>query len=596
MSALKNFYLVVSLAFLLIAGCSDASKQPADSATTRATDLAPADLVLRGGKVATIDPALGNAEAIAVNGYQITAVGSNEDISAYIGAETEVIELEGRFVMPGFIEGHGHMISLGESKLILDLNDVSNWDEIVSMVAVAADKAKPGEWIKGRGWHQEKWDGLPDDAVDGIPQHNSLSAVSSENPVFLEHASGHASFVNEAALEIIGIQDDTPDPEGGTIVRNEQGKATGMMREISNRVAESSVVAYERRMTPADIEALDRERIRLASEEALRFGITSFHDAGESSRPSFPTFDLLQKMEEEGSLLIRYYMMVRSQTNEEMDELLPHYRSVAEGNDYLTIRSIKRQMDGALGSHGAWLLEPYIDLDTEGLVLETVEDIERTAEIAVKHGFQVNTHAIGDRANRETLDIYERVWKAAEVDGSDLRWRVEHAQHIDPDDVPRFSEMGVIAAMQGVHATSDGPWIASRLGEERSKATSYPWRDLLNSGAIIGNGTDTPVEKIDPIASFYSSVSRMTNAGSRFNAEHVMTREEALQSYTINNAFAAFEEDIKGTLTPGKYADIVVLSQDLLTVDEEAIPDTTVDITIVGGEVKYTRSAGGSKN
>jgi predicted amidohydrolase YtcJ len=591
MSALKNFYLVVSLAFLLITGCSDASKQPADSAMTEATDLVPADLVLRGGKVATIDPALGNTtEAIAVNGYQITAVGSNDDISAYIGAETEVIELEGRFVMPGFIEGHGHMISLGESKLILDLNDVANWDEIVSMVAVAADKAKPGEWIKGRGWHQEKWDGLPDDAVDGIPQHNSLSAVSSENPVFLEHASGHASFVNEAALEIIGIQDDTPDPEGGTIVRNEQGKATGMMREISSRVAESSVVAYERRMTPADIEALDRERIRLASEEALKFGITSFHDAGESSRPSFPTFDLLKKMEEEGSLPIRYYMMVRSQTNEEMDELLPHYRWLAEGNDYLTIRSIKRQMDGALGSHGAWLLEPYVDLDTEGLVLETVEDIERTAEIAVKHGFQVNTHAIGDRANRETLDIYERVWEAAEVDGSDLRWRVEHAQHIDPDDVPRFAEMGVIAAMQGVHATSDGPWIASRLGEERSKATSYPWRDLINSGAIIGNGTDTPVEKIDPIASFYSSVSRMTNTGDRFNAEHIMTREEALQSYTINNAYAAFEEDIKGTLTPGKYADIVVLSQDLLTVDEEAIPDTTVDITIVGGEVKYTRA------
>jgi len=592
---MKHLFSTVALTVLLLAGCSDASRQPADSAASTATDVMPADLVLRGGKVATIDPALGNAEAIAVNGYQVTAVGSNDDISAYIGSETEVIELEGRFVMPGFIEGHGHMMSLGESKLILDLNDVSNWDEIVSMVAVAADKAKPGEWIKGRGWHQEKWDGLPEDAVDGIPQHNSLSAVSSENPVFLEHASGHASFVNEAALEVIGIQDDTPDPEGGTIVRNEQGKATGMMREISSRVAESSVVAYERRMTPADIEALDRERIRLASEEALRFGITSFHDAGESSRPSFPTFDLLQKMEEEGSLLIRYYMMVRSQTNEEMDELLPHYRWVAEGNDYLTIRSIKRQMDGALGSHGAWLLEPYIDLDTEGLVLETVEDIERTAEIAVKHGFQVNTHAIGDRANRETLDIYERVWNAAEVDGSDLRWRVEHAQHIDPDDVPRFAEMGVIAAMQGVHATSDGPWIASRLGEERSKATSYPWRDLINSGAIIGNGTDTPVERIDPIASFYSSVSRMTNDGSRFNAEHVMTREEALRSYTINNAFAAFEEDIKGTLTPGKYADIVVLSQDLLTVDEEAIPDTTVDITIVGGEVKYTRATGGSK-
>lgn len=579
---------MVWLAIVGLAACGGGSEDAVEQAA--AADVAPADLVLRGGKVATVDPALGNVEAIAVNGYQVTAVGNNQEISAYIGPETEVIELNGRFAMPGFIEGHGHLFSLGESKLILDLNDVSGWDEIVSMVAVAADKARPGEWIKGRGWHQEKWDSAPDNAIEGLPQHPGLSAASPANPVYLEHASGHASFVNEAAMEIIGIEDDTPDPPGGTIVRNAEGKATGMMREISNRVAERAVIEYEKRLSPADIEALDRERIRLASEEALRYGVTSFHDAGESGRPSFPFFELLKKMEKEGALPVRYYMMVRTQTNEEMDELLPHYRTVAEGNDFLTIRSIKRQMDGALGSHGAWLLEPYIDLpDTVGLVLETVEDIERTAEIAVKHGFQVNVHAIGDRANRETLDIYERVWKAAGVDGKDLRWRIEHAQHLDPADVPRFGEMGVIAAMQGVHASSDGPWMPSRLGEERSRITSYPWRDLLDTGAVIANGTDTPVERIDPIASFYSSVSRMTNNGERFNPEHVMTREEALQSYTLNGAIAAFEEDIKGTLTPGKYADIVVLSQDLLTVEEEKIPGTTVDMTIVGGDIKYKR-------
>jgi predicted amidohydrolase YtcJ len=588
MKVRKYTLFATSLAMLGLGACGGASPDAVEQ--VMAPDVAPADLVLRGGKVATVDPALGNAEAIAVNGYQVTAVGSNEEVSAYIGPETEVIELNGRLAMPGFIEGHGHLFSLGESKLILDLNDVSGWSEIVSMVAVAADKARPGEWIKGRGWHQEKWDSTPENAVEGLPQHASLSAASSANPVYLEHASGHASFVNEAAMEIIGIDDDTPDPTGGTIVRNAEGKATGMMREISNRVAERAVIEYEKRMSPAEIEALDRERIRLASEEALRYGVTSFHDAGESGRPSFPFFELLKKMEEEGALPVRYYMMVRTQTNEEMDELLPHYRAVAEGNDFLTIRSIKRQMDGALGSHGAWLLEPYTDLpDTDGLVLETVEDIERTAEIAVKHGFQVNVHAIGDRANRETLDIFERVWKAAGVDGKDLRWRIEHAQHLDPTDVPRFGEMGVIAAMQGVHATSDGPWIPSRLGEERSKITSYPWRTLLDTGAVIGNGTDTPVERIDPIASFYSSVSRMTVEGERFNPEHVMTRQEALQTYTLNNAVAAFEEDVKGTLTPGKYADIVVLSQDLLTVEEDKIPQTTVDITIVGGDIKYKR-------
>jgi hypothetical protein len=282
--------------------------------------------------------------------------------------------------------------------------------------------------------------------------------------------------------------------------------------------------------------------------------------------------------------------MVRGQSNEELDALLPAYRMLAEGNDFLTVRSIKRQIDGALGSHGAWLLEPYHDLtSTPGLVLEPVNEIERTAQIAVKHGFQVNTHAIGTRANRETLDIYERVWAQEKADGKALRWRVEHAQHIHPTDVPRFGQLGVIAAMQGIHCTSDGPWIAARLGAARTKTTSYPWRDLLKTGALIGNGTDVPVESINPIASYYASVSRMMSNGERFHPEHVMTRMEALQSYTINNAIAAFEEDIKGSLSPGKLADITVLSQDILTIAEADIPATLVDYTFIGGALGYAR-------
>jgi predicted amidohydrolase YtcJ len=263
---------------------------------------------------------------------------------------------------------------------------------------------------------------------------------------------------------------------------------------------------------------------------------------------------------------------------------------VAEGDDFLTVRSIKRQVDGALGAHGAWLLAPYVDMpQSAGLVLEPLDDIEGTAMVAVKHGFQVNTHAIGDRGNREILDLYERVWAESKVDGSTLRWRIEHAQHLDPADVPRFGKLGVIAAMQGIHCTSDGPWIPTRLGEERTRLTSYPWRDLIETGAVIGNGTDVPVEPIDPIASYYASVSRMTNKGTKFYPEQSMTREEALASYTINNAYAAFEEEIKGTLTPGKFADLVVLSQDLLTVEEAKIPDTEVDLTFIGGELKYSR-------
>ena len=584
MNAGRYAFTIASLMALALGACSGGSEDAAEEAATPA--VAPADLVLRGGKVATADPALGNAEAIAVNGYQVTAVGSNDEISAYIGPQTEVIELNGRFAMPGFIEGHGHYMGLGRSKQILDLRSVRNWGEIVTKVAGAVDKAQPGEWIFGRGWHQDKWDSVPDDAVDGVPRNDSLNAVSPDNPVRLGHASGHAGFFNEAALQAAGIDDDTPDPAGGTIVRTPDGRATGLMRETAQRLLSEAIGIYQGRLTPEEQDQIDRERVMLAGDEALAHGITSFHDAGSS----FETIDFFRELEEEGNLPIRLYVMVRRESNELMDQALPQYKMLPEGNDYLTVRSVKRQIDGALGAHGAWLLEPYADLsDTAGLVLETVEDIEGTAEIVVKHGFQLNTHAIGDRGVRETLDLYERVWQRMEVDGKPLRWRIEHSQHIDPLDVPRFGGLGVIASVQAIHGTSDGPWIPSRLGDERAKSTSQPWRDLFNTGAIVTNGTDVPVEPIDAISSYYASVSRMMINGEKFYPEHVMTREEALASYTLNNAIAAFEEDIKGTLTPGKYADIVVLSQDLLTVDEEKIPETTVDITIVGGEIKYRR-------
>ncbi len=584
MNAGKYGFAIVSLVALALGACGGGSQDGAETAA--APEVAPADLVLRGGKVATVDPALGNAEAIAVNGYRITAVGSNDEISAYIGPDTEVIELNGRFAMPGFIEGHGHFMSLGRAKQILDLTRVNNWEEIVTMVAGAVDKSQPGEWIFGRGWHRDKWDSIPEDAVDGVPRNDTLNAVSPDNPVSLGHASGHAGFFNDAALAAAGIDDESADPPGGTIVRTPDGRATGLMRETAQRLLNDVIGTYEGRLTPEEMEQIDRQRAMLAADEALAHGVTSFQDAGSS----FETIDFFKELEEEGNLPVRLYVMVRRESNELMDQALPQYKMLPEGNDYLTVRSIKRQIDGALGSHGAWLLEPYVDLpDTAGLVLENVEDIEGTAELAIKHGFQLNTHAIGDRAVRETLDIYERVWERMEVDGKPLRWRIEHSQHIDPLDVPRFGGLGVIASVQAIHGTSDGPWIPSRLGEERAKSTSQPWRALFNTGAIITNGTDVPVEPIDPISSYYASVSRMMINGERFYPEHAMTREEALQTYTLNNAIAAFEEDIKGTLTPGKYADIVVLSQDLLTVEEAKIPETTVDITIVGGEIKYRR-------
>jgi len=565
---------------LLASGCSAPEDDGDDTPVTN-----PADLVFLGGTIASVDPEIGSAEAIAITGSNITAIGSDEAITRYIGPETETIDLAGRFVMPGFIEGHGHFLGFGQSLKILDLSKAEKWDDIVSMVAIAVDKAKPGEWILGRGWHQDKWRSVPADAVDGVPRNDSLSRVSPGNPVHLVHASGHAVFVNEAALVASGIDDDTADPPGGTIVRAPQGAATGLLRESAQRIVGEALAGYESRMSPEEAEQAARERVYLAGQAALEYGITSFHDAGSS----FETIDFFRLLELEGALPVRLYVMVRS-SNERLAELLPHYRMDAQDNDFLTVRSIKRQIDGALGTHGAWLLEPYVDLpDTAGLTLEPVSEIERTAAIAIQHGFQLNTHAIGDRANRETLDLYERAWKQAGVRGKVLRWRIEHAQHLDPQDVPRFAALGVIAAMQGIHCTSDGPWLPRRLGDERAVETSYRWHDLLASGAIISNGTDVPVESIDPIASFYASVSRMTRDGTRFYPQQAMTRQEALTSYTLNNAIAAFEEEQKGTLTPGKLADLVVLSQNLLTVAEQDIPETRIEMTVVGGEIMYTR-------
>ncbi len=561
----------------LIAAC-----EPGMESTTE-----PADLVLMGGKVVTVDDALPEAEALAVTGYTITAVGTDAEIAGYVGPSTQVIELDGRLVIPGFIEGHGHYMALGESRLTLDLNAAASWDDIVQLVADAAEQAAPGEWILGRGWHQEKWTSTPEPSVEGVPVHTSLSVVSPENPVDLEHASGHASFANALAMELAGIDDGTADPAGGTIVRDASGAATGLMREAAQRLVGAARARSEEGRSAEDLDAEFRREVELAGAESLMYGVTTFHDAGSS----FETIDRLRALAAEGSLPVRLYMMVRGASNEEMDEKLPEYRTLPEGNDFLAVRSIKRQIDGALGSHGAWLLDSYVDMDTEGLVLETVEDITGTAEVAIRHGYQVNTHAIGDRANREVLDIYEKVF-AANPDATDLRWRIEHAQHLNPADVVRFAELDVIASMQGVHATSDGPWLADRLGQERMLETSYVWRDILDAGVMIANGTDVPVEQVSPIASFYSSVSRRMNNGEVLSGEHRMTREEALESYTINNAYAAFEEHLKGSLTPGKLADIVVLSQDIMTIPEEEIPATEVVYTIVGGEVRYSAAGG----
>ncbi|MBW3553431.1 MAG: amidohydrolase [Gemmatimonadetes bacterium] len=545
---------------------------------------APADLVLMNGRVVTVDSTMPVAEAVAIRGDRIVAVGTSAEMDALVGAATRVLDLEGRLAIPGFIEGHGHFTGLGEARLNLDLTTARSWDDIVAMVRDAAAEAEPGEWILGRGWHQEKWDRVPPGAVEGVPTHHTLSAVSPENPVLLTHASGHAAFANARALELGGIDRNYVSRPGGETVRDANGDPTGLLRENDDEPVVAALSRSRQGMTAAERDARFHRVVELAGQESLSKGVTTFHDAG----AAFGTIERYRRMAEEGTLPVRIHAMVRRATNEEMARRLPEVRVVGAGNHFLTVRAIKRQVDGALGSHGAWLLEPYADMPSStGLVLEPLEDIERTAELALQHGYQLNTHAIGDRANREILDLYERVFERTPGSQADVRWRIEHAQHLHPSDIPRFAELGVIASMQGVHATSDAPWVPKRLGEERAHNGAYRWQDLWQSGAIVTNGTDAPVEDVDPIASFWATVTRRLPDGGVFDPDQRLTREQALRSYTINGAYAGFEEDLKGSITPGKLADIVVLSKDIMTVPESEIRDARVVYTILGGRLVY---------
>ncbi|HYT67552.1 MAG TPA: amidohydrolase [Vicinamibacterales bacterium] len=547
------------------------------------TAAAPAaDLVLTNGRIVTVGDARPEAEAIAITKDRIQALGTAAEIKGMIGPATQVIDLQGQLAIPGFVESHGHFTGVGGAQLELNLMNVQSWDEIVRMVADAVSRAKPGQWIYGRGWHQEKWTARPVPNVEGFPTHASLDKVSPDNPVLLVHASGHAAFVNGKAMELSGIRRPTESPAGGEILRDKNGDATGLLRERAQGLIKRG--AGEPTPTGADREARARKELELAAQESLSKGITTFEDAGSP----LATIDLMKKMVDEGKMAIRLWVMVR-QDNASIAPKLAQYRMVDYGNGYLTVRAIKKAIDGALGSRGAWLLAPYADKpESTGLQTTTTAEIEETARLAMANGYQLAVHAIGDRANRETLDIFERAFKA-NPSKKDLRWRVEHAQHISAADIPRFGRMGVIASMQGIHCTSDAPYVLERLGRARAQEGAYVWQKLMKSGAIVANGTDAPVEDVDPIANYYASVSRKLKDGSVFFPDQRMSRMEALKSYTINGAYAGFEEQNRGSLKPGKYADITVLSKDILKVPEDEIPTAKVSYTIVGGKIAYKR-------
>ncbi|NUO01868.1 MAG: amidohydrolase [Saprospiraceae bacterium] len=542
-----------------------------------------ADIILINGNIYTVDAAKPRVEAIAIKGDRIVKTGTTAEIERMKGEKTEVVDLNGQFVMPGFIEGHGHFSGLGASLMNLNFLKSKSWNEIVQAVGEKAKSTKPGAWITGRGWHQEKWTEPLDQQEQGYPYHDLLSEASPDHPVLLRHASGHSLFANKKAMELAGISAETPDPSGGRIVRNARGEAIGVFEERAMSLINTAYQEYLDGLSESDLKEQWLKGIELAEEECLKKGITSFQDAGSS----FEEIGRYRELAEKGELDLRLWAMLRH-SYADMKDQLDGFPMLNLGNHTFTCRAIKSEVDGALGAFGAWLLRPYADKPGfEGQNTTPVSEVQNIARLAMNHDLQLCVHAIGDRANRVTLNIYEELFKA-NAGKTNLRWRIEHAQHLDTADIPRFKRMGVIASMQGIHCTSDAPFVVKRLGETRSRLGAYPWRSLLDAGVLVANGTDAPVEDVSPIESFYASVTRKrADTGLVFFPEQRMTREEALYSYTMANAYAAFEESLKGSLTQGKLADLVVLSEDLVQCDDDAILKTKVVMTMVGGKVKY---------
>jgi predicted amidohydrolase YtcJ len=525
-------------------------------------------------------------EAVATKDNIILFAGSLAEAEQYKTDSTQLIDLEGKTMTPGLIEGHGHFMGVGYNELNLDLINTTSYQQIVDAVAEKVKITPPGEWITGRGWHQSKWEEMPEETVNGFQTHDMLSAVSPDNPVYLRHASGHAGFANAKAMEIAGLLIlskegiDQFEVEGGEVMRDPLGRPTGIFNERAQALITKHI--------PASTPQKDAKAFELAVAACHRLGITGFHDAGIGRK----MIALFEEMKSAGKMNIRLYGMLTGWDKELLNEWYEKGPMV-DPDHLMTIRSVKLNCDGALGSRGAWLLESYTDRPGHfGHETLPMAFVEETALNGLQHGFQVCSHAIGDRANREILDRYEAAFTNMPDATNDHRFRIEHAQHLHPDDIPRFAELGVIPAMQAVHLSSDRPWAIDRLGEKRIKEGAYMWQSLLQSGIPIVNGTDAPVEPLNPIPSLYASFSRRTLQGTPdggYEPAEKMTRDQALRSYTLDAAFGAFEEDIKGSITVGKLADFTIYDQDLMTVPEEEFLSTEVVMTIFDGKVVYTK-------
>ena len=537
-------------------------------------------MIIYNGKIYTMNDLMPITESVAINNGKIIALGKYKELDRLISPNTQIINLSGAMMTPGIIEGHGHFYGLGLAEMQLDLSTTETYQDLVDMVSDAIDKASPGEWILGRGWHQSKWSDSRDSFINGFQTHDKLSEISPNNPVWLKHASGHAGFANKKAMDIAGVSNETEFGFGGEIIKDLSGAPTGVFNERAQGLISKHVDSNLG--VNSDLKAIE-----LAVNACLENGITSFHDAGTSAE----TIEILRQSIDKNLLKVRIYAMLTSRDTTLLNTWYKKGPEIGSANDFLTIRSIKINADGALGSRGAWLIDHYSDRPGHhGMPTQSMEYVYKVAKNGILSGFQVNSHAIGDRANREILNQYEVVFNEFPDLAKDHRWRIEHAQHIDPVDIPRFGSLKVIASIQGIHMSSDRPWAIDRLGEKRIIEGAYVWRDLINNGAILINGSDVPVEPINPIASFYASSTRKTLKGfpeGGFEPSQKMTRLEALKSYTINAAYGAFEENKKGSIEIGKFADFTVFSQNLITIPDDKILDTKVLYTIVNGKIEY---------
>ena len=543
--------------------------------TTAQPRVQTADVVFKNGNVYTANDTAPGAQAIAVKADRIVFVGSNAAAQKFIGKDTRVVDLKGNTVLPGFTDSHQHLSGVGQREMTLNLERTTSLDDLLAKVKERVNQTKPGDWVTGRGWIETHWQ----PAV--FPTRWDLDKVAPNNPVILGRADGHGAVANTAALKLAGVDKDTPNPFGGEISKDKQsGEPNGMLLDAAQGLV-------RRRVPPTTPEDAERAVV-LGVKRNIELGWTQVQDAG----GSYADVEIFKKLYAVGSIKLRIFKAVYG-PGASATRLLNEGATIGAFGNRFTLRTIKVVSDGALGSRGAALLAPYSDApDTSGFLTVKAEELRPMLIDALRKGIQVETHAIGDRANRFILDEYETALKAvpaAERKIAEPRWRVEHAQIVNPADIPRFAKLGIIPSMQPSHAIGDLFFAPSRLGIDRL-AGAYAWESFIKSGVVVPGGSDAPVERGEPMIEFYAAIARKDQkgfSGEGWHPEEAVTREQALKMFTIWPAYAAFEDKLRGTLEVGKLADLTILSADIMKIPEPEILETRCVMTIIGGEVVY---------